>query len=88
MSRTPSERPNHRRPARTDSRRRTSSNHYAASHDGNGHGDGRVFSEDDDEPLSLAEEIAEEAAWEEAEEEAEARAAARKGPGSEPPPGA
>lgn len=64
MSRTPSDRPNHRRPPRSDgNRRRGPSNHYA-SHSAAGNGDGNghssVFSDDEREPLSLAEEIAEE----------------------------
>jgi transcription termination factor Rho len=59
MSRTPSERPNHRRPPRPDAGRRRSPANYYSSAEGNGNGDGHVFSEDE-EPLSLAEEIAEE----------------------------
>jgi transcription termination factor Rho len=59
MSRTPSERPNHRRPPRPDSRRRGPSANSALS-GGNGNGDGYALTDDDDEPLSLAEEIAEE----------------------------
>jgi transcription termination factor Rho len=67
MSRTPSDRPNHRRPPRSDANRRRAPahNHYSGSSgngnghsNGDGHAEGYVYSDDDREPLSLAEEIA------------------------------
>ncbi|MBW3600221.1 MAG: transcription termination factor Rho [Planctomycetes bacterium] len=59
MSRTPSDRQSHRRNVRTEHRRRGPGNNHSPRN-GDGNGDGYVFSEDEREPLSLAEEIAEE----------------------------